>query len=312
MSVKTRAMIAGAAGNVIFGLSYLFSTGALDNLRTVFAEHGIAPGAEVPCLLAIRSVIALAVMTLMLPIMKVKISFRGKPVLKLILFGIFQPVLYFIGETYGLEMTGIVISSILIALVPVCSQFAAVFFLKEKTTPMQIVLGILSVAAVAFVGITSGGDDKKTYIAGILFLLLAVVSATAFNIIGRSIVDSFDAFERTYGMFIVSAVVFTVYALFALRGNVSLLIKPFAIPSFDIQIVYLGILSSVFAYWMTNFARSELSVTRATIFINVITVVSTFSGFFYYGYFDVSQAICCFVIVLCVIFMQRSGTDEMY
>ncbi len=291
-------MLAGFTGNFIFGLSFLFSSTAFNTASGCLVGKDVFTGADVPVVLAIRFVFAFLLMSALIPILKIKINFKGKPVWKLILLGIFQPVIYFVGESFGLKMTGIVISSVMIALVPIICQVLSALFLKDCPNFLQIIFSIISVSGVIIVTVISSEDTGvKTYIAGIICLAVAVLSAAAFNVLGRSIADVFTPYERTYFMFIVSSVFFTVYALFAVKFDVSLIVKPLVSPSFVLSILYLGGLSSVVAYFMINYANTYLPITRATIFSNVITVVSTAAGFFAGEKFRFSTVVCCVVIV---------------
>lgn len=306
-----KGMLAGFTGNFIFGLSFLFSSTAFATASLSLDGKDVISGADVPVVLAIRFVFAFLLMSAIIPLFKIKLSFKGKPVWKLILLGLFQPVIYFVVESFGLKMTGIVISSVMLALVPIVCQFFSAVFLKDCPNFMQIFFSIISVAGVISITIISSEDTgAKTYISGIICLVVAVVSAAAFNVLGRSISDVFTPYERTYFMFIVSAVFFLLYALFAVKFDFSLIAAPFASPSFIISILYLGGLSSVVAYFMINYANTYLPITRATIFSNVITVVSTAAGFLAGEKFRLSTVICCIIIVFGICGVQRFAESK--
>lgn len=299
MNNSQKGMLAAFFGNFIFGLSFLFSSTAFTAAQSVLNGSGAFSGADVPVVLSVRFVFAFLLMSLLIPILKIKIDFKGKPVWKLFLLGLFQPVIYFIGESFGLKMTGIVISSVLISLVPIFCQIMSAIFLKDCPNFIQVLFSILSVGGVIMITVISSGDGSaKTYIAGILCLAVAVLSAAGFNVLGRSIANTFTPYERTYFMFIVSAVCFSIYALFAVKGDVSLIVKPLAESDFIISILYLGGLSSVVAYFLINYANTYLPIARATIFSNIITVVSTTAGFIVGEKFRISTVICCIVIIV--------------
>ncbi len=298
MTNAQKGMFAAFFGNFIFGLSFLFSSTAFSTAQNALSGSKAFAGADVPVVLSIRFVFALVLMTLLIPLLKIKISFKGKPVWKLFLLGLFQPVIYFIGESFGLKMTGIVISSVLISLVPIMCQVLSAIFLKDCPNFLQIIFSVISVAGVILITIISSEDaGAKTYIGGILCLAVAVLSAAAFNVLGRSISVTFTPYERTYFMFIVSAVFFSVYALIAVKGDASLIAKPLVSGNFIMSILYLGGLSSVVAYFMINYANTYLPIARATIFSNIITVVSTTAGFIVGETFRISTVICCIVII---------------
>lgn len=311
MTKTQKGMLAAFCGNFIFGLSFLFSTTAFNTAKNMLSKTDAANGADVPVVLAIRFTFAFLLMTTFIPILKIKIDFKGKPVWKLILLGLFQPVIYFVGESFGLKLTGIVLSSVMISLVPIFCQIMSSLFLKDFPNILQIIFSTVSVAGVAVITILSSQDNgTKTYISGIIFLGIAVISASAFNVLGRSISQVFTPYERTYFMFIVSAVFFTIYALFAVKFDASLIVKPLASTSFIVSILYLGGLSSVVAYFMINYANTYLSIPRATIFSNIITIVSTAAGFASGEPFRFSTVICCVIIVIGVWGVQHFASQK--
>ncbi len=306
MTQSQKGMLAGFSGNFIFGLSFLFSTRAFSVASDIFSAHGVQNGADVPAVLAVRFLFAFLLMTALRPLLKIKLDFRGKPVWKLILLGIFQPVIYFIGESFGLKQTGIVVSSVMIALVPVLCQLFSALLLHEAPSGWQILFCVLSVGGVVTVAV-QGGAGGTTYVSGLVFLSVAVVSAVAFNLLSRELSTVFTPFERTYFMFIDAAVFFGLYALFAAHFDVTLILKPLAHADFVVSILYLGGLSSVFAYLMVNYANTYLPLTRSTVFSGVITVVSTVAGFAVGESCTPVRVFACLLILVGIYGVQAAG-----
>ena len=96
MKTRTKALWAVIIGNSIFGFSFLFSK--------------IALGLTIPSvMLAVRFLSAFLVLNLVVVIGKAtkKIDFklRGKPLKYVLLLALFQPVIYFVAESYGITYT---------------------------------------------------------------------------------------------------------------------------------------------------------------------------------------------------------------
>ena len=106
MSNRNKALLACLTGYTIFGFSFMFSKIAL----------GVVPPFV---LLAARFLTAFVVMNLLMLVGGVKLSFRGKPVLLLLLMGLIQPVFGFAFEAYGVAMTTAAFSGVIIGLAPV-------------------------------------------------------------------------------------------------------------------------------------------------------------------------------------------------
>lgn len=267
MNTITRATLAALTGYSIFGFSFLFSKVAL--------EH-----AEPFTLLSIRFLLAFLVLNLLLFTGKLRISLRGKPVGKLLLLGLIQPVAYFICESYGIAMTSTSFSGVMIGAAPVVGLVFDAVFLKERYTALQAACTAASVVGVA---LTTTGGMGTFSLAGFLFLVGAMVSTAVFAVFSRSIAGEFSAVERTYVMFALGSAVFTAIALFRNRGNLSALTAPLALPSFWVSVLYLAVASSVCAFLLINYALTSLSAGRTMIFSNFTTVISILAGIFIMG-----------------------------
>ena len=198
------AIGAALLGNSFFGLSFLFSKVALERLEPFV-------------LLAVRFIAAFVLLNLILLTGKVKLCLRGKPLGKVLMLGLVQPVLYYTFENYGIRGTSTAFAGTLLAVVPVITLLAGVVFRKEIPTKLQCFGSVISVAGVAAISMVqqSGNNDGK----GILFLFGAVLSAVAYNLLMRDTADSFTSFERTYVMVAFGGVFFTGFALVQSAGS---------------------------------------------------------------------------------------------
>lgn len=76
------------------------------------------------------------------------VRFRSRKLWPVLLAGLFEPVLYFPCEQYGLKLTSTSFSGVMVALIPLCSLVYGAVFLHEKATWRQVVFSVLSVAGV--------------------------------------------------------------------------------------------------------------------------------------------------------------------
>lgn len=267
MSKTIKATIAGLLGYSIFGFSFLFSKIALDITTP-------------DILLSARFTVAFVILNLFLLTKKAKISLKGKPVMKLMLMGFIQPVIYFICESYGISLTSASFSGVIIGLVPVMGLIFGVLFLKEKCNLFQIFCTVMSVVGVALT--TTGGVGEFSFL-GFFLLMLSVISTTAFTVLSRSISEQFSAFERTYVMTALGSVFFTLIALFKTKSDFSLWTNAFTNTDFWGSVLYLSVVSSVIAFLLINYALCHLSVGHTLIFSNFTSVISVLAGIFIMG-----------------------------
>lgn len=274
MSLRTKALTAVIAGNTIFGFSFLFSKVALQ--MTV-------PGV----LLAARFLTAFAVLNIIVifgrliknrdgePI--VKFSLRGKPLKDVLLLALFQPVIYFAAESYGIQFTSSAFAGTIIAVIPVMGVISDVIIMKVAVSWKQIICALTSVAGVALT--TLGARGMKSSAAGVIVLMAAVVAGALFYVFSKKAGEHFNPLERTYVMFGAGSAVYVCFALIACAGDYDRLITDVVtMPEFWGCIMYLAVASSVIAFIALNYGSSHVSVSEASLFANLTTVISIIAG----------------------------------
>ena len=302
----TLSLLAALTSAVIFGMSFMFSKLALEV-------------AAPTVLLAFRFTVAVAAMSLVILVNALVgklrgrplfvFSLRGKPVYKLVLLGIVQPVAYFIFENYGILYTSSAVAGTIIAAVPVCCILMDVLVLHERVTLKQVLCALGAIGGVALISV---GGAMMVSALGMLFLVLTMLSDTLYYGISHNAAKRFTPFEMTYVMFIVGMVVFIPVGLVYAGGLHSPLITgPMHDGGFWVAVLYLGLLSSVLAYGLLNFANSHLSVSETSLFSNVTTVVSVLAGVVLLKEpFSVWQMLGVAVILVCVFVANVSGGKE--
>ena len=300
--IHTLSLLAAITAAVIFGMSFMFSKLALEK-------------AAPTVLLAVRFTVAVAAMTLVILVNALvgklrgrplfTFSLRGKPVYQLLLLGIVQPVAYFIFENYGILYTSSAVAGTIIAAVPVCCILMDVLVLHEKVTLKQVLCAVCAIGGVALI---SAGGAVMVSALGMLFLLLTMLSDTLYYGISHSAAKLFTPFEMTYVMFVV---VFIPVALLHAGGLTSpMILEPLQDGQFWLAVLYLGLLSSVMAYGLLNFANSHLSVSETSLFSNVTTVVSVLAGVVLLKEpFSVWQMLGVVIILVCVFVANVSGKE---
>lgn len=253
--------------NIIFGLSFLFTKKAL------MVSNPIT-------LVAFRFLLAFIIMSLLIVFKVIKVNYKNKPMKWLIVLAIIEPIIYFIFETYGLQRTSSSLGGLMIALIPIVVTILAIYFLNEKPSRKQVLSIILSVSGVVLIILMDGSKNSGNSILGVLFLSVAVFSAAFFNIIARKISKHFTAIEVTYFMMFLGAIFFNIVSVsnHILNGSLSNYFEPLKSSSFVLSILYLGILSSIVAYFLANFTLSKMEASKSAIFANISTIVSIIAG----------------------------------
>jgi len=261
-------------------------------------------------LLAHRFTVATALMGLLLLTGVIRIHLREKKLLPLLVMGFFEPVLYFVGETYGILYTTTAFSGVMIATAPVFMLIASAVFLQEKATRSQVLWSLVSIAGVAVIAVQSSNEGSIT-LKGVAFLTLAVFTAVAFTIISRKLSGQFSAFERTFVCMAEGASVYWILGAMQCRGDLSQLIAPLANGQYWISLFYLGGISSVVCYLFINYAFSYVSVNRTAAGTNLTTVISILAGvLFLHEPFSWISFVCSAVILMGIYGVQKSSSVQ--
>ena len=234
-------------------------------------------------MIAIRFIIAFIVLNIIVVINKMlgdkalfTFSLKGKPIKPLLKLAICQPCIYFIAESYGIKFTSSSFAGIIIALVPITGILADVIFVKAKIHKVQIMCALLSVVGVALT--TIGATGLKSSTLGLVLLLVAVVSGSMFYVLSHDAGEYYNPLERTYAMFMIGSIVYSIPAAYDIVQDPSPVIAAFNNPVFYGCMAYLAVISSVVAFMLLNFASNHVSVTSATLVANLTTVISIFAG----------------------------------
>ncbi|MBW2637282.1 MAG: EamA family transporter, partial [Deltaproteobacteria bacterium] len=191
----------------------------------------------------------------------------------LFLLSLFEPGLYFIFETMGLQYTSAPKASLIIATIPIAVLILATIFLKEKSSPARFVSIGLSLAGI-FILIT-GETGFRLSLAGSfvgdLLIFGAVISAAFYIISARNLGRKYSALEITSMQVFYGALFYTPAFLWEFPGIEWSQISGSSLGA----VVYLTVFATIGAFLCYNFALTRVSATRASLFINMIPVVTS-------------------------------------
>lgn len=258
--------LAGVGYASIFGLSFLVTKGSLE-LLSPFE------------LLFLRFALAALILGALALLRVIRLDYRGKPLRDLLLVCLFQPFLYFIGETFGVRESASSTAGLVIGVLPAVATILGALMLRERVGGLQAAflgLSILGVALIALFGGAASGSSGSPR--GFAFLLGAVASAALYNIFSRRSSRHFSPLETTFAMMVSAALLFSLLGLLDPAGagfHPGLTSRALeAAPG----ILYLGALSSVLAFFFINFTLSRLRVSQSIVFSNLTTVISVAAG----------------------------------
>ncbi|MDF2946454.1 MAG: EamA/RhaT family transporter [Bacillales bacterium] len=251
---------------IIFGFSFLFTKKITNTVSTLN-------------LLSWRFIIAFLFLNICALLRIIKLNFKGKQLKSLFLVALFQPVIYFIGETVGINLTTASESGVIISSIPIVTLLFSALILKESPTRLQI-LGVSTTAVGILIMVLVKGIEASFNPIGYIMLFLAVISYSLYSVYSEKATE-FSSIEKTYAMMAFGAITFTFMALIQNINSGTLkeyLLLPVENPDFLNAIGYLSIVSSVVAFLLYNLAIEYLGTNRTASFVGVSTIVTVVAG----------------------------------
>lgn len=264
---KWLPVFSGIIVSVVFGLSFMVTRGALASLTPLQ-------------LIGYRFALAALALTVLLYTGLIQVNLRNKNLQSLFLLTFFQPVLYFLFETTGVKLTSASEAGMMMGLIPVVTVLLEIPFFKTLPSWKQFLSVLLSVSGIFFIFIMQGNIKIGYNIWGTLCLIGAIFAGGMYNIYSKKLSSSFSPVEITYFMMWVGALLFNVMSLGQSIMNKTLgdYLKPLTQPDVLIAIFYLGILSSVVAFFLINYMLSKTQPSQTATYVNLTTVIAILGG----------------------------------
>lgn len=266
---KNLAILSAIGFTFIFGFSFMFSKVALEVITPIE-------------MIAYRFLLAALVLYIFKLLNLIKIDLKGKNIKVILLASLAEPVIYFIFESLGLNLTSSFEAGLMISIIPVSTTILGVVFLKESVKPIQALFILLSVGGVVFINVMKENLNLTGNFLGIIFLFIAVISSSFYNIGSKKASTSFTPIEITYVMMWTAAISFNGILIVnnMIKGTMANYFTPLLQLKAIVPILYLGILSSIVAFFLVNYSISKMKMSQFAVFGNFTTIVSVFAGIF--------------------------------
>lgn len=186
----------------------------------------------------------------------------------LMLLALFEPFLYFMGESYGLQYLSSTVAAVLIATIPVVTPFATYLFYKEKITIRNFAGIVLSFFGVGIV-VYELGTGLTASPLGIFLQFMAVLSAVGYSIVLYKISSKMNNLSIILFQNVLGAIYFLPFWFFIERNR--FMNTPFDRDGF-IFIIYLAIFASTLAFIFYTYSIRHLGITKTSMFTNTIPV----------------------------------------
>ena len=176
-----------------------------------------------------------------------------------------EPCLYFIFEALALQNTSASQAGMITALMPLLVAVGAYLFLRERINRMSLAGFLIAVAGAVWLSLAGAADEHAPNpLLGNFFEFLAMLCAMGYTLILKHLSQRYSAFLMTAMQAFVGAPFFLVLAWSMEPVPTAISAQGWA------AVIYLGVLVTVGAYGLFNFAVSRLPASQASAFINLI------------------------------------------
>lgn len=258
---KAVIYILSACAILLWGMSY------------IWGDRLIAMGVPIFFFVPIRILIAGLILLLFnLITCQFKLIAR-KDLWKFALLSLFEPLIYFLCETYGIKETGSpTISAMIIASVPIFSVGAAFLFFKEKISLLNGFGIFVTLLGICLVLLTQDqGGTPENFVLGLVLLLIAVFAEVGHASFTKVLADDYKPQVIVMYQFLIGAVYFL--PLFLTKG-----LENFS-PSYlswEVlePIICLAALCSSLAFSLWAMTIKRLGVAKSSVFLAMMCVAT--------------------------------------
>ena len=201
--------------------------------------------------------------------------------IRLFLMALFEPGLYFIFETMGLQYTSAPKTALIIATIPVAVLVFAFLFINERPAVTSVVGIGLSLIGI---GILVVGDPNFSWqfrgsLLGDLLIIGAVITAALYMVCARNLGKGHAALDITGFQMIYGALLYAPFFFWELPAIQWSVISSRSV----VALAYLTLFSTCAAFLFYNYALTKLPAGKASVFINGIPVVTAVAAWLLLG-----------------------------
>lgn len=197
----------------------------------------------------------------------------------LLLLAFFEPFLYFMGESYGLQYISSTVAAVIISTIPLVAPIAAYVFYRERITRKNLWGILLSFFGVIVVIYEIGAGISASPI-GILLQFGAVLSAVGYTIVLHKISARMNNLSIILFQNIFGAIYFLPFwSVFEFNRfmDTGFQLRPM------LSVFYLSVFASTLAFIFFTYSVRHLGIVKSNMFTNTIPVFTAIFAWFILG-----------------------------
>lgn len=220
-----------------------------------------------------------------------------------LLLAVFEPFLYFLGESFGLTYVTSTVGSVIISTIPVFAVIFAWIFYRERLGWINYAGVILSFIGV-LIFITNSSGSIAMSLKGLGLMLIAVSAAVGYNMMLHRLATKYNPIYIVNVQNVIGVVLFLpLFLIFDLHklNDTGIVAGSFT------AIILLAVFASSGAFVLFAYSVRHLGISRANIFSNLIPVFTAVIAFFMVGDKITFRNIVGMAVVIAGLFLSQAG-----
>jgi drug/metabolite transporter (DMT)-like permease len=291
-----KGYIAITAAIIPWGVSFLNTKVAIQAL-----------GAMTLCFL--RFLIAFIIIAVVAFLTKKNLKIKKEDIKTFLLAGGVGITVYFYFENSGLKYLEPSVASLILASMPIFTILAEAIFDGKKFNLKMIFGGIVSLIGVGII-ISNDISLKNIFVSGegkgYLMMFGALVSWVIYSLSTKILFNKYSQFTVVFYQFLFG--VLLAFPFIFLENNSFELVNNVVI----LNVLILGVFSSAIGFFAYNYAMKVIGVSKASLFINFIPLVTIIASYFYYGSFIGIKQIIGGIFIIASVLINRGDKDMEY
>ncbi|HUW92708.1 MAG TPA: DMT family transporter [Bacteroidales bacterium] len=220
-----------------------------------------------------------------------------------LMLAVFEPFLYFLGESFGLTYVSSTVGSVIISTIPVFAVIFAWIFYRERLKLINYAGVILSFIGV-LIFITNASGNIAMNLKGLGLMLIAVSAAVGYNMMLHKLASKYNPIYIVNVQNVIGVVFFL--PLFLIFDLHKLTETGIVAGSFS-SIILLAIFASSGAFVLFAYSVKHIGISRANIFSNLIPLFTAIIAFFLVGERITLRNIIGMAVVIAGLFLSQTG-----
>jgi drug/metabolite transporter (DMT)-like permease len=194
---------------------------------------------------------------------------------KFLLLAFFEPLLYFLGESYGMKLVSSTTGAVIVSTIPLFTPIAAFILFKDRIGWIKILGILVSFAGVCLV-LVGPNLQLNAPPLGVALMFLAVFSAIAYTGVIVDLASKYNSMTIILMQSIIGAVyLFPIFLFTDLKETLAIDL------SWEVflPLLFLAIFPSSLSFIFYTRAIREIGITRANVFTNFIPVFTAIFSF---------------------------------